>query len=203
MNPRTTEPRQLEHCRNERSGSYSDKIAIWGILSPQSWHGLCDTQGARREATRFVLTEMRGPTCEACCHVACGSISVLMLILVELEVRDGTSAKALNVVCWCTGLQIVHALWNGYTAHAVMSEFKAVWGKHLRLSRDPCLLVIRIFDVTRGANRSNWLVTSLVPTPMNKSQFSTSNNCPGPTDVCVTSSGNRVANLFFRDVLRD
>ena len=40
------------------------------------------------------------------------------------------SAKAPNVVCWGTGLQIVHALWNGYTAHAVVSEFKAVCVKH-------------------------------------------------------------------------
>ena len=44
--------------------------------------------------------------------------------LVDLEVRDGTSAKALNVVSWGAGLQI------GDTAKAVMSEFKAVWVKH-------------------------------------------------------------------------
>ena len=48
---------------------------------------------------------------------------------VDLKVRDGTSAKALHVVCWGTGLQIIQALWNGYTAHALMSEFKAVWVK--------------------------------------------------------------------------
>ena len=50
--------------------------------------------------------------------------------LVDLEVRDGTSAKALNVVFWGTGLQIIQALWNGCTAHALMSEFKAVGVKH-------------------------------------------------------------------------
>ena len=49
---------------------------------------------------------------------------------VRALVRDGTSAKALHVVCWSTGLQIAQTLWNGYTAHAVMFEFKAVWVKH-------------------------------------------------------------------------
>ena len=93
--------------------------------------------GAKREAIRFVLKEMRCPTCEArplplpprpgmlprCLQFN----QCIGVDLVELEVRDGTSAKALNVVCWRTDLQIVQALWNGYTAHAVMTEFKAVW----------------------------------------------------------------------------
>ena len=48
----------------------------------------------------------------------------------DLEVRDATSAKALNVVCWCTGLQLVQLVWEGYTAKDVMSEFKAAWVKH-------------------------------------------------------------------------
>ena len=43
--------------------------------------------------------------------------------LVDLEVRDRISAKALKVVRWGTGLQIVQALWNEHTAHAVMSQF--------------------------------------------------------------------------------
>ena len=38
----------------------------------------------------------------------------------------GLSAKALDVVCWSIGLQIVQALWHGRAAHAVVSEFKAV-----------------------------------------------------------------------------
>ena len=50
--------------------------------------------------------------------------------LVNLEVRNRISAKAIDVVCWGTGLQIVEALWSGHTAHAVMSEFKSVWVKH-------------------------------------------------------------------------
>ena len=51
--------------------------------------------------------------------------------LVDLEVREGTSAKALNVVCWSTGLQIVQPLWTSYTAtKTVMKEFKNVWVKH-------------------------------------------------------------------------
>ena len=50
--------------------------------------------------------------------------------LVDLEVRDGTAAKALHVVCWGTSLQIVDASCNGYTVYAVMSEFKAARVKH-------------------------------------------------------------------------
>ena len=50
--------------------------------------------------------------------------------LVDLEVRDGTSAKALNVVCCGTGLQIVQPLWTSYTAKTVMKEFKIAWVKH-------------------------------------------------------------------------
>ena len=50
--------------------------------------------------------------------------------LVDLEVRDGTSAKALNVVFGSTSHQIVQALCNEFTVHAVMSVIKAVWVKH-------------------------------------------------------------------------
>ena len=50
--------------------------------------------------------------------------------LVDLEVRDGTSAKALNVVCLGTGLQIVQPLWTNYTAKTVMKEIKTAWVKH-------------------------------------------------------------------------
>ena len=73
--------------------------------------------GARREATRFVLKELRCPTCEArllplphrprmlprCLRFN----QCIGFDLIDLEVRDGTFAEALNVVCWCTGLQIV------------------------------------------------------------------------------------------------
>ena len=50
--------------------------------------------------------------------------------LVDLEVPDGTAAKALHVVCWGTSLQIVDASCNGYTVHAVMSEIQAARVKH-------------------------------------------------------------------------
>ena len=50
--------------------------------------------------------------------------------LVDLEVRDGTSAKALNVVSWGTGLQNFQPLWTSYTAKTVMKEFKTSWVKH-------------------------------------------------------------------------
>ena len=88
----------------------------------------------RREAVRLVLKELRCPTCKArplplprrpgmlprCLrfHQCIG------VDLVGLEVRDGTSAKALTVVCWGTGLQIVQPLWTSYTAKTVMKEIK-------------------------------------------------------------------------------
>ena len=66
--------------------------------------------GARREAFRFVLKELRCPTCEAR-HLPlprrpgmlprCLRFNECIGVnLVDLEVRDGTSAKALNVVCF-------------------------------------------------------------------------------------------------------
>ena len=59
-----------------------------------------------------------------------GSNQCIGVDLVDLEVGDGTSAKALNVVCWGTGLQIVQPLWTSYTAKTVMKEFKISWVKH-------------------------------------------------------------------------
>ena len=96
--------------------------------------------GARREVFRFVLKEFRCPTCEApplrlplrpgmlprCLRFN----QCIGVDLVDLEVRDGTSAKALNVVCWCTRLQIVQHLWTNYTAKTVMKELKIAWVKH-------------------------------------------------------------------------
>ena len=96
--------------------------------------------GAKREAIRFVLKELRCPTCEArppplpprpgmlprCLRLN----QCIGVDLVDLEVRDGTSAAALNVVCWGTGLQIVQPLWTSYTAKTVMKEFKIAWVKH-------------------------------------------------------------------------
>ena len=66
--------------------------------------------GARREAIRFVLKELRCPTCKArplplpprpgmlprCLRFN----QCIGVDLIDLEVRDGTSAEALNVVCW-------------------------------------------------------------------------------------------------------
>ena len=88
--------------------------------------------GARREAIRFVLKSLRCPTCEArplplpprprmlphCLRFN----QCIGVDLVDLEVRDRTSAKALNVVCWGTGLQIVQPLWTSYTAKTVMDH---------------------------------------------------------------------------------
>ena len=81
--------------------------------------------GARREAIRFVLKELRCPTCEVRLLPLpprpgmlprCSRFNQCIGVdLVDLEVRDGTSAKALDVVCWCTGLQIVQPLWTSDT----------------------------------------------------------------------------------------
>ena len=96
--------------------------------------------GARREAIRFALKELRCPTCEARplplplrpgMLPRCLSFNQCIGVdLVDLEVRDGTSAKASIVVCWGTGLQIVQPLWTSYTAKTVMKEFKIAWVKH-------------------------------------------------------------------------
>ena len=68
--------------------------------------------GARREAIRFVLKELRCPTCEERplplpprprMLPRCSRVNQCIGVdLVDLDVRDGTSAKALNVVCWGT-----------------------------------------------------------------------------------------------------
>ena len=117
---------------NGRSGSCSDNLAIWGIHNLQTWHALCDTRDLQNG---FSLTEMRCPTCEARplplpprpgMLPRCFRFNQCIGVdLVNLEVREDFG-KAIDVVCWGTGLQIVQSLWNGHTAHAVMSEFKAV-----------------------------------------------------------------------------
>ena len=129
MNPRTTKPRQHEHCGNGRSGRYSRQHR--NLEHPQP----SDLARALRHAgpaKRFILTELRCPTCEArplplplrpgmlprCLRFNQGT----SVDLVNLEVRDRISAKAIDVVCWGTGLQIVQSLWNWHTALAVMSE---------------------------------------------------------------------------------
>ena len=104
--------------------------------------------GARREAFRFVLKKLRCPTCEArplplpprpgmlprCLRFN----QCIGVDLFDLEVRDGTSAKALNVICWSTGLQIVQPLWTNYTAKNVMKEFKNCLGETLWMAGDHC-----------------------------------------------------------------
>ena len=92
--------------------------------------------GARREATRLVVKELRCPTCEArplpLPHLPgmlprCLRFNQCIGVdLVGLEVRDGTSAEALNVDCWGTGLQIVQS----GQAKTVMTELKIARVKH-------------------------------------------------------------------------
>ena len=99
--------------------------------------------GARREAFRFVLKELRCPTCEArplplpprpgmlprCLRFN----QCIDVDLVDLEVRDGTSAKALNVVCWGAGL-LVHKLHCENRDERV----QCCMGETLWLARDHC-----------------------------------------------------------------
>ena len=124
------EPRQLDLDEPEddetetgRAVSEREKRELFrqhrnlGHLQPTELARALRHAGARREAIRFVLKELRCPTCEArplplpprpgmlprCLRFN----QCIGVDLVDLEVRDGTSAKALNVVCWGTGLQIV------------------------------------------------------------------------------------------------
>ena len=62
---RTTKPRQHDLCQNGKSGSSSDNIVTRDIRSRRSWLRALRHAGARREAIRFVLKELRCPTCEA------------------------------------------------------------------------------------------------------------------------------------------
>ena len=132
-NLRTTKRRQHERCRNWRSGSSSHNTQPGASTAHRVGTALRHA-GARREAIRFVPEELRCPTCEARPLTLpqrpgmlprCSRFKRCIGIdLVDLEVRNGISARALNVVCWNNGLLVVQELWNGCTAHAVMSEFE-------------------------------------------------------------------------------
>ena len=134
MSRRTTKPRQHEHCRKGKKRELLRQHRNLGHPQPTESARALRHAGTRREATR-----LRCPTCEARplplpprpgMLPRCLRFNQRVGVdLVDLEVRDGTSAKALNVVCWGTGLRIFQAPWNGYTAHAVMSQFKAAWVK--------------------------------------------------------------------------
>ena len=134
------EPRHLVQEEDEDDETETARHRNLGHPQPTELARTLRHAGARREAIRFVLRELRCPTCEArplplpprpgmlprCLRFN----QCIGVDLVDLEVRDGTSAKALNVVCWGTGLQIVQPLWTNYTAKTVMKEFKIAWVKH-------------------------------------------------------------------------
>ena len=61
------------------------------------------------------------------CYLA-ANVLTSALALIWLTWKSG--AKALNVVCWGTGLQIVQPLWTSNTAKTVMKEIKIAWVKH-------------------------------------------------------------------------
>ncbi len=96
--------------------------------------------GARKAAIRYVLKEMRCPTCESRVHPLPPRPGLLPRCLrfnqcvgidcLDLEVRSNLKVKALNVICWGTGLQIIHALWNGLSAAITADAFKHCWVKH-------------------------------------------------------------------------
>ena len=137
---RTTKPRQHDLCQNGKSGSSSDNIVTWDIRSQRSWLVHCDTQEldgkqyglfsksyvVQRAKHDLYRCPHRPGTLPRCLRFN----QCIGVDLVDLEVRDGTCAKALNVVCWGTGLQIVQPLWTSYTAKTVTKEFKIAWVKH-------------------------------------------------------------------------
>ena len=104
--------------------------------------------GGRREAIRFVLNELRCPTCEArplplphrpgmlprCLRFK----QCIGVDLVDLEVRDGTSAKALNVVCCDTGLQIAQPFWDRLHREDRDERVQNCFGETLWLAGDDC-----------------------------------------------------------------
>ena len=111
--PQPTElARALRHAGRSKTGSYtvcSQRVTLSNVRS---------TTSTASTPSRIVTTLPTFLT------------SALALTLIDLEVRDGTSAKALNVVCWGTGLQIVQPMWTNCTAKTVMKEFKIAWVKH-------------------------------------------------------------------------
>ena len=107
---RTTKPRQHDLCQSGKSGSSSDNTVTWDIRSQRSWLVHCGTQEQREKPHGLFLKSYvvqrakhdlyRCHPVQECYHVVYVLTSALALILVDLEVRDGTSATALNVVCW-------------------------------------------------------------------------------------------------------
>ena len=67
---------------------------------------------------------------QECYHAVYVLTSVLALTWLTWKSEMEPPAKAVNVVCWGTGLQIVQPLWTNYTAKTVMKEFKIAWVKH-------------------------------------------------------------------------
>ena len=134
---RTTKPRQHGLCQSGKSGSSSDNSVTWDIRSQRSWLVRYGTQEQGREVyglfskscvvQRAKHDLYRCHPAQECYHAAYVLTSAFGVDLVDLEVRDGTSVKALNVVCWSTGLQVVQPLWTNYTAKTVMKESKIAW----------------------------------------------------------------------------
>ena len=99
----TRKTRQHGLSQNGKSGSSYDNTVTWDIRSQRSW---LVPYGTQEQGEKLYVC----PTCEArplplphppgmlprCLRVN----QRIGLDLVDMEVRDGTSAQALNVVCW-------------------------------------------------------------------------------------------------------
>ena len=117
---RTTKPRQHDLCQNGKSGSSSDNMVTWDIRRRRSWLVLYDTQEQDGKLYGLFFKSYvvhrakhgfyRCLSVQECYHRCLLFNQCIGTDLVDWEVRGGTSAKALNVVCWCTGLHIVSAL---------------------------------------------------------------------------------------------
>ena len=95
---RTTNPRQHGLCQNGKSGSSSDNIVTWDIRSQRSWLVHYDMQGQGKKLYRLFLKSC-STTFAAATPSSLRFKQCIGIDLVDLEVRDGTSPKALNVVC--------------------------------------------------------------------------------------------------------
>ena len=130
--------RQHGLFQSGKSGSSSDNTVTRDIRSQRSWlvHYGMQEQGEKPYglfSKSYVVQRAkhdlyRCHPVQECYHAAYVLTSALALIWLTWEVRDGTSAKALNVVCWSS--KLFSPLWTSYTAKTVMNEFKVAWVKH-------------------------------------------------------------------------
>ena len=145
---RTTKARQHGLCQTGKSGSSSDNTVTWNIPSQRSWLVRYGTQEEGEKlygliSKSYVVQHAKHDLCrclavQQCYHAVYVLTSALALIWLTWKSEMEPPPKALNVVCWGTGLQIVQLLWTNYTAKTVMKEFKNCLGETLWLAGDHC-----------------------------------------------------------------